>query len=96
MTSQSRLGYYACGLNNLSPVPSPSTERGAGVRLVSFLKEAYLKIIKTAAFIIFVIALPLLLFTSAVRIVVNDLRLYHYGFVKYEITQATGGIELSE
>jgi len=96
LTSQSRLGYYACGLNNLSPVPSPSTERGAGVRLVSFLKEAYLKIIKTAAFIIFVIALPLLLFTSAVRIVVNDLRLYHYGFVKYEITQATGGIELSE
>lgn len=55
-----------------------------------------MKIIKTAAFIIFVIAVPLLLFTSAVRIVVNDLRLYHYGFVKYNIPQATGGIELSE
>lgn len=55
-----------------------------------------MKIIKTAAFIIFVLAIPILLFTSAVRIVVNDLRLYHYGFVKYNITEATGGIEMAE
>lgn len=55
-----------------------------------------MKIIKTTLFIIFVVAFPLLLFTSAVRIVVNDLRLYHYGFVKYNIPEATGGIELIE
>lgn len=68
--------------------------RGVGLRIN--LKGAYLKFLKTAALVIFIIAIPLLLFTTAVRIVVNDLRLYHNGFVKYDITRATGGIELEE
>lgn len=54
-----------------------------------------MKVAKLAGLIIFILAIPFLLFTSAVRFVVNDFSLYHYGFVKYNIPAATG-IELTE
>ncbi|MBI4289140.1 MAG: TIGR01906 family membrane protein [Chloroflexi bacterium] len=54
-----------------------------------------MRIAQTVALVIFIIGIPLLVFSSAVRFVVNDLRLYHNGFLKYDIPSVTG-IEINE
>ncbi len=48
------------------------------------------KIGRAIALIIFVLAMPLLLFSSSVRFVVNDLGLYHGRLLKYDIPRTTG------
>ena len=40
--------------------------------------------------ILFVIAIPLFLITNAVTWAVNDLRLYEYGFDKYDVSEGSG------
>ena len=49
-----------------------------------------MKIIQGVIYWLFVCCLPVLLITSTIRWEVNELRLYEYGFDKYEISQATG------
>ncbi|MCX6009340.1 MAG: TIGR01906 family membrane protein [Chloroflexi bacterium] len=49
-----------------------------------------MKIIKNVVYWLFVCCLPVLLLTSAICWEVNELRLYEYGFDKYEISQTTG------
>lgn len=40
--------------------------------------------------ILFVICIPMLLLTTDLRFAANDIRLYEYGFSKYEVSAATG------
>ena len=40
--------------------------------------------------IIFIICIPLLLITTNLRFAVNDIRLYEYGFDKYNVSEAAG------
>ena len=40
--------------------------------------------------ILFVICIPMLLLTTDLRFAANDIRLYEYGFNKYEVSAATG------
>jgi len=49
-----------------------------------------MKVIKKMFFWVFACCLPLLLVTSVIAWEVNEIRLYEYGFSKYEISQATG------
>ena len=44
---------------------------------------------------LFVLAIPLLMITNSVTWAVNDLRLYHYGFDKYDVPRVTG-IEIDD
>jgi integral membrane protein (TIGR01906 family) len=48
------------------------------------------KSIKTLAFWLFILCLPVLLITTSVRIASNSSELYRYGFNKYGISQVTG------
>jgi integral membrane protein (TIGR01906 family) len=48
------------------------------------------KIIRNIIYWLFVCCLPVLLITSTIYSEVNELRLYEYGFDKYEISQETG------
>jgi integral membrane protein (TIGR01906 family) len=48
------------------------------------------KALGTINAILFIICIPLLLITTDVRIAVNDIRLYEYGFNKYHISEETG------
>jgi integral membrane protein (TIGR01906 family) len=48
------------------------------------------RIVQSIVYWLFVFCLPVLLFTSTLCWEVNELRLYEYGFDKYEISQATG------
>jgi len=47
-------------------------------------------IVQSIAYWLFVCCLPVLLIASTICCEVNELRLYEYGFDKYEISQATG------
>ena len=49
-----------------------------------------MKIIQNITYWLFVCCLPVLLITSTICWEVNELRLYEYGFGKYEISQDTG------
>jgi integral membrane protein (TIGR01906 family) len=49
-----------------------------------------MKALPTINTILFVICIPVLLITTNVRFAVNDIRLYEYGFNKYEVTETTG------
>ena len=49
-----------------------------------------MKALGTINAILFIICIPLLLITTDVRIAVNDIRLYEYGFNKYHISEETG------
>lgn len=53
------------------------------------------KITEKVTYWLFVCCLPVLLITSTLRWEINELRLYDYGFDKYQISQATG-IDKSE
>jgi len=46
--------------------------------------------LRIAAAVLFVISVPVLLLTSNVRAAANDIRLYEYGFTKYDASAATG------
>ena len=48
-----------------------------------------MRVARTAARWLFVICLPLLLISSAVRIELNSSRIYEYGFDKYGISEVT-------
>jgi integral membrane protein (TIGR01906 family) len=48
------------------------------------------KVIQKIIYWLFACCLPVLLFTSTICWEVNELRLYEYGFDKYEISEATG------
>jgi len=48
-----------------------------------------LKILKATAYCLFIICVPLLLFTTTVRLEVNSMHTYEYGFTKYNISEAT-------
>jgi hypothetical protein len=48
------------------------------------------KVTKKIIYWLFACCLPLLLVTSAICLEVNELRLYEYGFNKYEISRDTG------
>lgn len=48
------------------------------------------KVVKKVALVLFVIALPVLLFTTSVSAAANTIWLYEYGFSKYDITAVTG------
>lgn len=54
-----------------------------------------MKIIKKITLVLFVMALPVMLFTASVSTAANCIWLYEYGFKKYDITSVTG-IENSE
>ncbi len=49
-----------------------------------------MKILTTIAKWVFVLCIPLLILTGSIAIAANSLRLYKYGFEKYDITAATG------
>lgn len=49
-----------------------------------------MKALATINIILFIICIPLLLITTNVRFAVNDIRLYEYGFNKYDVSDATG------
>ena len=49
-----------------------------------------MKVIQKVIYWLFACCLPVLLFTSTICWEVNELRLYKYGFDKYEISEATG------
>jgi len=48
------------------------------------------KALATINAVLFIICIPLLLITTNVRFAVNDIRLYEYGFNKYNVTEETG------
>ena len=49
-----------------------------------------MKALPTINTILFIICIPVLLITTNVRFAVNDIRLYEYGFNKYEVSKTTG------
>jgi integral membrane protein (TIGR01906 family) len=49
-----------------------------------------MKIIKIAAWWLFIFSMPVLLITTSVRIAANSTELYRYGFNKFDISQVTG------
>jgi integral membrane protein (TIGR01906 family) len=49
-----------------------------------------MKYIRTAAYWLFILIMPVLLLTTSVRIAANSSELYRYGFNKYGISQVTG------
>ena len=49
-----------------------------------------MKALATINAILFIICIPLLLITTDVRLAVNDIRLYEYGFNKYHVSEETG------
>ena len=49
-----------------------------------------MKIIRNAAFWLFILCMPVLLITTSVRIASNSSELYRYGFSKYGVSQTTG------
>jgi len=49
-----------------------------------------MKVFQKILFWFFACCLPILLFTSAIAWEVNEVRLYEYGFDKYDISQSTG------
>src|SRR4030043_1748875 len=49
-----------------------------------------MKALSTINTILFIICIPVLLITTNVRFAVNDIRLYEYGFNKYEVSKTTG------
>jgi integral membrane protein (TIGR01906 family) len=49
-----------------------------------------MKALPTINTILFIICIPVLLITTNVRFAVNDIRLYEYGFNKYEVSETTG------
>ena len=49
-----------------------------------------MKIIRNIIYWLFVFCLPVLLITSTIRLEVNELSLYEYGFDKYKISRDTG------
>jgi integral membrane protein (TIGR01906 family) len=49
-----------------------------------------MKALPTINTILFIICIPVLLIATNVRFAVNDIRLYEYGFNKYEISETTG------
>lgn len=49
-----------------------------------------MKALSTINAVLFIICIPLLLITTNVRFAVNDMRLYEYGFNKYNVSEATG------
>ena len=49
-----------------------------------------MRIVQSIVYLLFVFCLPVLLVTSTLYWEVNELRLYEYGFDKYEISQTTG------
>ena len=54
------------------------------------LWRSEVKIIRIFVYWLFICCLPVLLITSTICWEVNELRLYEYGFDKYQISQATG------
>jgi integral membrane protein (TIGR01906 family) len=48
------------------------------------------KALATINAVLFIICIPLLLITTNVRFAVNDIRLYEYGFNKYNVSEQTG------
>jgi integral membrane protein (TIGR01906 family) len=54
------------------------------------VKEMQLRILRSAARYLFVLCLPILLIAGTVRLAVNEVRLYEYGFDKYDVSQETG------
>jgi len=53
-------------------------------------KRNSVKALKAITGILFIICIPLLLLTTDLRFAANDIRLYEYGFNKYEVSAATG------
>lgn len=49
-----------------------------------------MRILRSAARYLFVLCLPILLIAGTVRLAVNEVRLYEYGFDKYDVGQETG------
>jgi integral membrane protein (TIGR01906 family) len=49
-----------------------------------------MKALQTINLILFILCIPVLLVATNVRFAVNDIRLYEYGFNKYEVSQTTG------
>ena len=54
------------------------------------MKGMKLSILRSAARYLFVLCLPILLIAGTVRLAVNEVRLYEYGFDKYDVSQETG------
>ena len=53
-------------------------------------KRNSVKALKAITGILFIICIPILLLTTDLRFAANDIRLYEYGFNKYEVSAATG------
>ena len=49
-----------------------------------------MKVLSVLSIILFVICIPTLLITSNIRFAANEIRLYEYGFNKYDVSTATG------
>src|SRR3989304_8727492 len=54
------------------------------------------KIVQAISTVLFVLALPVLLVTTDLRIAVNETKLYEYGFSKYEKNELSGATRLSK
>ncbi|MGB2855819.1 MAG: DUF1461 domain-containing protein, partial [Dehalococcoidia bacterium] len=49
-----------------------------------------MKALTAIAGVLFVICIPMFLLTTDLRLAANDIRLYQYGFNKYQVSAATG------
>ena len=58
--------------------------------MASLVDGYVLKALTAIGTVIFVICIPALLLTTDLRFAINDVRLYEYGFNKYEASAATG------
>lgn len=54
------------------------------------MKKYLIKLLIAIPSILFIISIPTLLITTDLRFAVNDVRLYEYGFDKYDVSLATG------
>lgn len=58
--------------------------------MVESTGEVALNVLRRLAAFLFVLAMPVLFFTSSVRYAANELRLYHYSFDRYNVEARTG------
>ena len=53
-------------------------------------KNRYLRVLGTLGIGLFIICIPIFLIATNLRWAVNEVRLYEYGFAKYEVSEKTG------
>ncbi|MEE8469909.1 MAG: TIGR01906 family membrane protein [Dehalococcoidia bacterium] len=59
-------------------------------RVIDYMNKYAIKTLAVTASILFVICIPTFLITTDLRFAVNDIRLYEYGFNKYQVSAVPG------